>query len=85
MAVSGVAVLINYDKTAHKNYLLTKCSSPRIVVFFRVIDGAEFGEQLEASIRAIEFHYTCEVDRSVAGLQNSNGVVCSRTEMTHYV
>lgn len=83
MAVSGVAVLINYNKTAHKNCFLTKYLSPRIFLFFRVIDGAEFGEQLEASIRAIEFHYTsCKVDRSVAF---RNEVVCSRTEMTHYI
>lgn len=86
-------------QTVHKNYLLTKCSSPRIFLFFRVMELNSAQNSSHRSERSnstrhymrstdpIECHQTfmCEVDRSLAVLQNCNGVVCSRTEIIHYI
>lgn len=84
MAVADVAVLINCDTNSSLKLFADQIFKSSNLPFL-LSDGAEFGEQFKASISTIEYHYTlCEVDRSVAGLQTCNQVVCSRTEMTLY-
>lgn len=70
MTVSGVANLINYDKTAHKNYLLTKYLSPRTFLFFRSME-LNSANSIDQSDRIPLHIMRDEVDRSVAGLQNT--------------